>query len=47
MAREILEVWFSTSYKPNAEDNAALSEVEAIEAEYRKSSQGSPDAARS
>jgi ribose 5-phosphate isomerase B len=37
VAKEILEAWFSTSYKPNPEDEAALAEVEDLERDYRKS----------
>lgn len=36
LAREILEAWFATSYRPNAEDDAALAALEALEREYRK-----------
>jgi ribose 5-phosphate isomerase B len=35
VAKEILEMWFSTSYKPNPEDDAALAELEALEMDYR------------
>ncbi|HLB63467.1 MAG TPA: RpiB/LacA/LacB family sugar-phosphate isomerase [Anaerolineales bacterium] len=36
VAKEILETWFSTSYKPNPEDDAALAELEAIEERHRR-----------
>ncbi|OGO12581.1 MAG: galactose isomerase [Chloroflexi bacterium RBG_13_66_10] len=35
-AKEILEAWFSTSYKPNPEDDSCMAEVQALEDEYRK-----------
>ncbi len=35
IAEEILEAWFDTAYKPNAEDEACLAEVRAIEEAYR------------
>jgi ribose 5-phosphate isomerase B len=35
MAEEIVESWFSHSYRPNEEDDACLAQVEAIEARYR------------
>ena len=35
VAKEILETWFSTSYKANPEDDAALAELEALEERYR------------
>ncbi len=35
VAKEILEMWFSTAYKPNPEDDAALAELEALENRYR------------
>jgi ribose 5-phosphate isomerase B len=47
VAREILDTWFATAYKPNAEDDAALAEVEALETEYRKPRRESTDASRS
>ena len=34
VAREILDAWFSTSYVPNEEDDACLTQVDAIERKY-------------
>jgi ribose 5-phosphate isomerase B len=34
IAREILDAWFSTSYRSNEEDDACLEQVAAIEATY-------------
>jgi ribose 5-phosphate isomerase B len=34
IAREILDAWFSTRYKPNESDDAALAALDAIEADY-------------
>jgi ribose 5-phosphate isomerase B len=34
IAREILDAWFSTRYRPNEDDDAALAAVDAIEADY-------------
>jgi ribose 5-phosphate isomerase B len=34
IAREILDAWFSTRYKPNETDDACLAAVDAIEADY-------------
>jgi len=34
VAREILDAWFSTSYLPNASDDAALAALAAIETDY-------------
>ena len=33
-AREILDAWFSTRYRPNETDDAALAALDAIEADY-------------
>jgi len=42
-ALEILNAWFSTSYQPNAEDDACLEEVDALEARYRMPPPGAHD----
>jgi ribose 5-phosphate isomerase B len=34
VAREILDSWFSTQYKPNPEDDTCIAQVEEIEATY-------------
>lgn len=34
IAREILDAWFSTRYRPNESDDAALAALDAIEADY-------------
>ena len=34
IAREILDAWFSTRYNPNETDDACLTAVDAIEADY-------------
>jgi ribose 5-phosphate isomerase B len=34
MAKEILNAWFNTAYKPNEEDDTCLEQVAAIEATY-------------
>ena len=34
VAREILDAWFSTRYRPNESDDAALAALDAIEADY-------------
>jgi ribose 5-phosphate isomerase B len=34
VAREILDAWFSTRYRPNETDDAALAALDAIEADY-------------
>lgn len=34
MAKEILEVWFATKYKPNEVDDTCLAQVAAIEEKY-------------
>ncbi len=34
IAREILDAWFSTRYRPNEADDAALAALDAIEADY-------------
>jgi ribose 5-phosphate isomerase RpiB len=34
VAKEILETWFSTSYKPNPEDDTRLRELAEIEADH-------------
>lgn len=36
VAMEILEKWFGTDYQPNAEDDACLEEVRAIEADHAR-----------
>jgi ribose 5-phosphate isomerase B len=36
VAREILEAWFSTAYRPNPEDDSCMAELDAIENEYRR-----------
>lgn len=36
IAGEILDAWLNTAYKPNPEDDACLSAVEAIETAYAK-----------
>lgn len=36
MAGEILDSWFSTSYRPNPEDDACLKQIELLEANYRR-----------
>lgn len=33
-AREILQAWFETAYQPNAEDDACLEQIEALEKKY-------------
>jgi len=38
MALEILDVWFSTTYTPNPEDDACIADVNAIEATYAAAS---------
>ncbi len=35
IAKEILEAWFSTAYKPNPEDDERLRELAEIEAKHR------------
>ena len=37
IAREILEVWLNTSYKPNEEDDACLKVLSDLEQDYYKS----------
>ena len=34
MAKEILDTWFGTAYKPNQEDDICLAQVEGIEQDY-------------
>ena len=34
MAREILDLWFATTYEPNETDNTCLAQVDAIEEAY-------------
>ncbi len=34
VAKEILDTWFSTSYKPNTEDDTRLRELAEIEADH-------------
>ncbi len=34
VAKEIVQAWLQTAYQPNAENDACLAEVEAIEADY-------------
>ena len=36
MANEVLSTWFSTSYKPNPEDDACIKDLRAIEEKYAK-----------
>ena len=35
VAKEILDTWFNTTYQPNPEDDACLSQVDAIESKYK------------
>lgn len=35
VAKEILESWFDTAYRPNEEDDACLAQIEALERQYR------------
>ncbi|MGD8552784.1 MAG: RpiB/LacA/LacB family sugar-phosphate isomerase [Anaerolineales bacterium] len=37
VAGEILDAWFETSYQPNAEDDACLAQIEALESRYFQS----------
>ena len=39
-AKEILESWFTTTYEPNPEDDAALASLRAIEADHRSETLG-------
>jgi len=36
LALEILNAWFSTTYQPNADDDACLEELQALEERYRR-----------
>jgi ribose 5-phosphate isomerase B len=37
IAKEILDAWFGTAYKPNEEDDACLNQVEMLEAKHMSS----------
>jgi len=43
LALEILEAWFSTAYRPNADDDACLEEVQMLEERYRRRPPASPE----
>lgn len=43
VALETLSAWFSTAYQPNADDDACLEEVQALEERYRRSAADAHD----
>jgi ribose 5-phosphate isomerase B len=36
ISKEIIEAWFSTTYKPNPEDDACLAQIEEIESDFSR-----------
>lgn len=43
LAMEILSAWFATAYQPNADDDACLEELQALEEHYRRPAADAPD----